>query len=665
MTTVVAAPSSVPSASPRRPHKGRRVSAIRVWSDTGDSGLELLVVEHASEEQQIALKLSSLRTALEHCRQNISRVNSSPTSVTLSETSVRLRGVLSELNNIDKTLSNKGISYASEEQTGPITESDLPPLINDSPPNSPNKPANSSAKMTKPSHRQVSAMRNYAQDLLVKCVEEKEVVDGTTRKKSLNNENKALSVDIDNENDSPRSSIDNNKLASPMDEDKPIIGEAVAAALAQTGDRNQTQDLTPKNNNNSESASITPVNVTNIMANNNGTSNSVTIPISTPSSSTTTTTAQSSASTTSSSTTAAPRGKTSMMNYTISRWGEVIKEPRAPPTAAELKKHEQNLVRDEERELKWIKMIKDFNKYEKSKPEKVKRRIRKGIPDSMRGIVWPRLTGAIDAMKNAKPGTYRTELAKDCELSDVIGRDIARTFPHHLLFRDEFGLSGGDGEEKQGSSSGRQSLYNVLKAYANYDKQVGYCQGMGFIVGLFLMYLSEEESFWMLERVMRGEKYNMFALYAIGFPLLHQWFYQLEQLIAKFQPKLFDHLQMHGITPTLYATQWFFTVFANNMPFELVLRIWDCFLSEGPKVAFRFSLSLLNHFAPAIIEEDFEGSITVLKDMHNDPYVQDTDRVVEEAMTLKLKSAELRSLAHEYDQQQVHNRMAARRKGNK
>jgi hypothetical protein len=34
----------------------------------------------------------------------------------------------------------------------------------------------------------------------------------------------------------------------------------------------------------------------------------------------------------------------------------------------------------------------------------------------------------------------------------------------------------------------------VLKAYSTYDTAVGYCQGMGFIAALLLMFMSEEVS---------------------------------------------------------------------------------------------------------------------------------------------------------------------------
>ena len=37
-------------------------------------------------------------------------------------------------------------------------------------------------------------------------------------------------------------------------------------------------------------------------------------------------------------------------------------------------------------------------------------------------------------------------------------------------------------------------LTNVLTAYSVYKPSVGYCQGMGFITAMFLMYMPEEVS---------------------------------------------------------------------------------------------------------------------------------------------------------------------------
>ena len=59
-------------------------------------------------------------------------------------------------------------------------------------------------------------------------------------------------------------------------------------------------------------------------------------------------------------------------------------------------------------------------------------------------------------------------------ISQVIRRDIARTYPEHEFFKEKDGL-------------GQESLFNVMKAYSLHDREVGYCQGSAFIVGLLLM----------------------------------------------------------------------------------------------------------------------------------------------------------------------------------
>jgi hypothetical protein len=78
---------------------------------------------------------------------------------------------------------------------------------------------------------------------------------------------------------------------------------------------------------------------------------------------------------------------------------------------------------------------------------------------------------------NAHPGLYESLLQQTSPHEDVIGRDLTRTFPNHILFRMGEDITG------QTGSQGRNALFNVCKAYSIHDPQVGYCQGMGFLVG--------------------------------------------------------------------------------------------------------------------------------------------------------------------------------------
>lgn len=85
-------------------------------------------------------------------------------------------------------------------------------------------------------------------------------------------------------------------------------------------------------------------------------------------------------------------------------------------------------------------------------------------------------------------------LEQDCTEEDefCIGKDLARTIS-------------GFSEFKVDPTSGRNRLYNVLKAYANFDKEVGYCQGINYIAAFFILSIEEDlDAFWCVEELLNG-----------------------------------------------------------------------------------------------------------------------------------------------------------------
>lgn len=53
------------------------------------------------------------------------------------------------------------------------------------------------------------------------------------------------------------------------------------------------------------------------------------------------------------------------------------------------------------------------------------------------------------------------------------------------------------------SKTGKNRLFNVLKAFQSYDPQIGYCQGMNFLTAMLLQHIpDEEDAFWCLVYVM-------------------------------------------------------------------------------------------------------------------------------------------------------------------
>jgi len=113
----------------------------------------------------------------------------------------------------------------------------------------------------------------------------------------------------------------------------------------------------------------------------------------------------------------------------------------------------------------------------------------KGVPQAKRGQVWLWLVGQHrKKYSQTKCDVTYADLLKQSTIHQhSILLDLGRTFPGHANFSKKFG-------------SGQLALFNVLKAYSIVDPEVGYCQGLSFIVGILLIHVnnSEEKAFEML-----------------------------------------------------------------------------------------------------------------------------------------------------------------------
>ncbi|KAH6900080.1 rab-GTPase-TBC domain-containing protein [Thelonectria olida] len=175
---------------------------------------------------------------------------------------------------------------------------------------------------------------------------------------------------------------------------------------------------------------------------------------------------------------------------------------------------------------------------------------------------------------------------------------------------------------KYAAASGLQEgLFGVCKAYALFDEGVGYAQGMNFLIMPLLFNMPEQEAFCLLVRLMNH--YKLRDLFIQDMPGLHMHLYQFERLLEDFEPALYCHLHRKGISPHLYATQWFLTLFAYRFPLQLVLRIYDLIFSEGLSAILRFGLVLMQKNAATLLKlSDMQQLTTYLRDKVFDVYIE-------------------------------------------
>lgn len=319
--------------------------------------------------------------------------------------------------------------------------------------------------------------------------------------------------------------------------------------------------------------------------------------------------------------------------------GRLVLVKQDQSNSPETKKRPTNEMDSEERRVrKWRKMVgiggSDWKHYIRRKPHVVRRRIRKGIPDCLRGLVWQLISGSRDLLL-MNPGVYEQLVIYETSASELdIIRDISRTFPSHVFFQQRHG-------------PGQRSLYNVLKAYSVYDRDVGYVQGMGFLAGLMLLYMSEEDAFWLLVALLKGAVHApMEGLYQVGLPLVQQYLFQFEQLVKEHLPKLGQHFSEEMINPSMYASQWFITVYSYSFPFPLTLRIWDVFLNEGVKIVFQLGLALLTVCQDDLVKLAFEKLIHALRNFPEE--AMDPEKLLSLAFSIKV-TEKLEQLKQEYE----------------
>ncbi|BET00471.1 TBC [Nesidiocoris tenuis] len=294
-----------------------------------------------------------------------------------------------------------------------------------------------------------------------------------------------------------------------------------------------------------------------------------------------------------------------------------------------LQERERNEDGEEDNWTVWGRIANDWDSYKK-KSSYIKEMVRKGIPHHFRGIVWQLLCDAHNSPEKDQFAEY-IKATSACE--KVIRRDIARTYPEHELFKEKDGV-------------GQESLFNVMKAYSLHDREVGYCQGSGFIVGLLLMLMPEEEAFAVFVKLMKD--YRMRDMFKPSMAELGLCMYQLENLVQELMPDLHNHFNSQSFHTSMYASSWFLTLFTTALALPTACRIIDVFLSEGMEIIFKVALALLQMGKEDLLCLDMEGMLKFFQKELPQRADSDPEAVMNLAYNVKFSTKRMQKLKKEY-----------------
>ncbi|XP_036399716.1 TBC1 domain family member 2B-like [Megalops cyprinoides] len=236
--------------------------------------------------------------------------------------------------------------------------------------------------------------------------------------------------------------------------------------------------------------------------------------------------------------------------------------------------------------VKWENYFAGTMNREMTRCPELKALVRCGVPHEHRSKVW-RWCVAFHVKKfreSVAQGYYESLLGLARErqnpASKQIELDLLRTLPNNKHYSCP-------------ASEGIHKLRNILLAFSWRNPDIGYCQGLNRLVAVALLYLEEEEAFWCLvaivEVFMPRDYYTKTLL---GSQVDQR---VLKDLMNEKLPRLHSHFEMHKVDFSLITFNWFLVVFVDSVVSDILFKIWDAFLYEGPKIIFRFALALFKH----------------------------------------------------------------------
>lgn len=233
--------------------------------------------------------------------------------------------------------------------------------------------------------------------------------------------------------------------------------------------------------------------------------------------------------------------------------------------------------------VKWANYFAGTMNREMVRSPELKSLIRWGVPHEHRSKVW-RWCVNLHVRKyrdRCGLGYFNSLLERAREkqnpASKQIELDLMRTLPNSKHYASP-------------TSEGIQKLRNVLLAFSWRNPDVGYCQGLNRLAAIALLYLEQEEAFWCLvaitECFMTPDYYTKNL---IGSQVDQRVF---KDLLSEKLPRLHAHFEQYKVDFSLITFNWFLVVFVDSVVSDIMFRIWDSFLYEGPKVIFRYALAV-------------------------------------------------------------------------
>ena len=210
---------------------------------------------------------------------------------------------------------------------------------------------------------------------------------------------------------------------------------------------------------------------------------------------------------------------------------------------------------------------------------------------------------------------YYSKKVKSKYKEEII-QDISRTFPNDIYFNNNI----------------KKKLYNLLICYSNFNKVIGYAQGLNFVAASCLYFLkSEEEAFIFLDSFINRLELN--NVLGIDNQKLIQKIECFDILLKKYIPDLNEFLISKLLNHDFFSMGWIISIFSNHMDKKKLMICWCFIVVFGWKFFYSFAIQVLTFYKDLIINSSETNLSSKMRTILNDEqFIKDFNLIIKNTL---------------------------------
>ena len=186
-------------------------------------------------------------------------------------------------------------------------------------------------------------------------------------------------------------------------------------------------------------------------------------------------------------------------------------------------------------------------------------------------------------IKKGEFKSFYEKLTKKNELYDeLILKDIPRTLPGDITF-----------------SAGKNNyykLYRILTCFSNYNKKIGYAQGINFIIAnAIYLFNTEEEVFIFFEGLINLLKMDNYIGLGNDKKMVNKLM-EFDNILNKYIPDIVKFFDDKQVSHEFFTTKWIFTLFSTSIERNYLVIIWCFMIIFKWKFAYSYIIQILKKY---------------------------------------------------------------------